>query len=388
MGKPPLARIPLRTCLVCGGNWFREGDFYEFLREEAVGSFWPTWPELVGQKSPGPMTLGICLCGSPWTPLLGGVRWGRTPNQLVHNLMKSLEGALEANDDAALSAATEEWARQDAYAVLRRRVKVVERAIARRRRPGPGRPWALPKRPADARGRDQLVLAVEQRGFTARQAKKAVAAFWKAMAKGVVEDKFLLTPIGVFTVERRQRLRRQRFGHIQVLYRLPRIVFRPDKRLVHVLNYPVNNYDVEETRVPTVNHAKDQLCCEICGSVEFLEAEFKQYRKMSSSLPGGDLSPVTENGIRVQICLCGNPIDPGHLRRRSIQRADWESFRQSFAAARRRRQSVQARIIEQLQSEALATKQDHDRLAEEVAKLEAIIRELPGNSSSSNKQSS
>ena len=130
--------------------------------------------------------------------------------------------------------------------------------------------------------------------------------------------------------------------------------------------------------MPTVNHPKDQLVCEICGSVEFLEAEFKQYREMTASLPGGDLSPLTENGIRVQICLCGNLIEPGHLRRRSIQRADRESFQKSFEAAQRWRESVQpARIIERLRSGSFATKQDHDRLAEEVARLEAIIRELP-----------
>ena len=88
MGKTATARVPeLRTCLVCGGNWFREADFYEFWREEAVGNSWPTWPDLVG-KSPGPMGLGICLCGSPWKPLIGGMRGGRTPNRLLNRLVE------------------------------------------------------------------------------------------------------------------------------------------------------------------------------------------------------------------------------------------------------------------------------------------------------------
>jgi hypothetical protein len=98
-------------------------------------------------------------------------------------------------------------------------------------------------------------------------------------------------------------------------------------------------------------YPKEQLCCEVCGSVEFLEAEFKQYRKLPSSLPGGDLSAITEGGIRVQICMCGNPIEPGRLRR-SIRRADRESFQKSFEGARQWVTSVRpAAIINRLCSE-------------------------------------
>lgn len=351
--------------MVCGGDWFREGDFYEVHCDEAERRI-----------SKGPLTVGICLCGSPWKPSIGGLRGGKTPNTLVTHFVESQDEARKVNDYAAVARVIEELARQDAFEVLRSQVKVLERAIARRKRLGRGRPWALPTRKATSKGRDQLVLAVEQHGFTARESKKAVAAFWTAMANGLQYEGFVQTPLGVFRVERPDPVQRRRFGREQVFYRLPRIVFRPDRDLVRALNLCIE-FRVEEARVPEVDHKKDQLCCEICGSVEFMEAEFKQYRQRSASMPGDDISPLTE-GIRVRICMCGNPIQPSLRRQTSVGKPIRESFQKSFEMARAWRESTRPnRIIERLRSEAFVTKQAHDLLAEEVAKLKAIIAELP-----------
>jgi hypothetical protein len=60
-----MRELPLKSCLVCGGDWFREADYYEFLREELLGYSWPTWPTLVGQASPQAKPLLVCLCGAP-----------------------------------------------------------------------------------------------------------------------------------------------------------------------------------------------------------------------------------------------------------------------------------------------------------------------------------
>ena len=65
--KGRIPEFPIHTCRACGGDWFREGDYYEFLKEEGLG-ITPTWPVLIGQLSPGPLTVGICLCGTPWMP--------------------------------------------------------------------------------------------------------------------------------------------------------------------------------------------------------------------------------------------------------------------------------------------------------------------------------
>ena len=250
--------------------------------------------------------MGICLCGSPWVPLIGGVRAGRTPHVLLGHFMESLESARQENDYAAISsAAAGELARQDAFEALRSRVKALERAVARYRRPGRGRPWALPRRPAASQGRNQLVLAIEQRGFTARQAKKAVAAFWDAMGRGLKLEGFVQTPLGVFRVKLKQRKpqQRQRFGRQQVLYRLPRIiVFKPAKDLVRAVNSTVTpEPTVKETPVPMVDYQTNQLRCPICGSAEFLEAEFRQYQKMTTTLPGdSDLTQQTSCSAAVR----------------------------------------------------------------------------------------
>jgi hypothetical protein len=82
---------PLKICQACGGDWFRLGDFYEFLREETVGMMWETWPEMVGQSSPGPLTVGICLCGRPWAPRIDGVRGGYMGRVWIPNFLESLQ---------------------------------------------------------------------------------------------------------------------------------------------------------------------------------------------------------------------------------------------------------------------------------------------------------
>jgi hypothetical protein len=73
MGHPP-KQPPLMTCLACRGTWFRQADYYQFLPEESIGGYWTTGPDLVGKNSIIPMTIAVCLCGTPQTPNIGGVR--------------------------------------------------------------------------------------------------------------------------------------------------------------------------------------------------------------------------------------------------------------------------------------------------------------------------
>ena len=75
-----IREVPLKRCSACGGTWFRVADFYAFWREETLGAFWETWPELVGKNSLALMGTAICLCGTPQRPSIGGIRGGRTPN--------------------------------------------------------------------------------------------------------------------------------------------------------------------------------------------------------------------------------------------------------------------------------------------------------------------
>jgi nucleoid DNA-binding protein len=218
-----------------------------------------------------------------------------------------------------------------------------------------------------------LVLAVEDCGLTARQAKKAVAAVWNAMRSGLKAEGFVETSLGILRVVRRPTQQSRRFGRKLLVNQQARIVFKPEKSLVRSINP-----EVKEDPVPAKQYPKNQLICDICGSVEFSEAQFKQYLPLSSSLPGDDFHPVSINGIRVPICMCGNPILPCQLRLTSVSKSDRESFGKSFEAARQWRQSVRpASIVAQLSVQSFVAKTDYDRLVEKVNKLAAIVREMP-----------
>jgi hypothetical protein len=162
MGDPRpghVTEFPLRICQACGGNWFRAASFYEFQREELVG-IWRT-PDLVGRISPSPMTIGVCLCGSPWSPSIGGVHGGHTPNAELNKFMSSLEQAQDPHSgEAALQMATSSLAPQQAFHILTDRLKALERQHGRRRRSpaGPGRYWESPRRKPASKGRDALAM--------------------------------------------------------------------------------------------------------------------------------------------------------------------------------------------------------------------------------------
>jgi hypothetical protein len=182
---------PLKACPACGGDWFRELNYHEFLREETLGYSWETWPDLAGQLSRGTMTLLVCLCGSPLTPQIGGVRGGHLFNMELLALLASLRKVLDRLEHlrtgpSVLAGLADQPASPEAFAALDSRLQNVERVLARRLRSGRGRPWRSPKRTPRAKGRDQLAIAVEQRaGLTARQAKKAVTGFWNVIRQAI-----------------------------------------------------------------------------------------------------------------------------------------------------------------------------------------------------------
>src|SRR5436305_6238598 len=183
MHNSPRARTPvwpLNICPACGGDWFRQADYYQFRREETLGSSWETWPDLVEQLSIGPMGLLICLCGSPLRSSIGGVRGGRTPNSEVSQFMNDCQRAKQLlreahKGDSLLRAAARQLATLETWQALADRLRSVERELARRMRSGRGRPWSSPTRQPAAQGRDRLVLALEAKaGLTSRKAKSVV----------------------------------------------------------------------------------------------------------------------------------------------------------------------------------------------------------------------
>jgi len=95
----------------------------------------------------------------------------------------------------------------------------------------------------------------------------------------------------------------------------------------------------------------------------FTEQQFQKYLAFPySSGPGGDLSTVGDS-IRALVCLCGHPVKLGR-ERRSIPGPQQE-FEKCFQAALSYRGDLQA------------WKRRQEELADKLAKLEAIVNDLP-----------
>jgi nucleoid DNA-binding protein len=370
-------RGPSNVCPLCGGDWFRETDYYRFLKEESLAFSWSTLPALVGQLSREPMIVLVCLCGSPLAPKIGGA-FGNFNTERVA-LRTSLRQALDRLEDlrsarAVLGGLADQPASPEAFAALVSRLQNVERVLARRMRSGPGRPWQSPERKPLAKGRDQLVIAVEQRaGLTARQAKNVVDQFWKVITRALRRGEKVRTPLGAFqAVSGPAAQKRTRWGKEQTLYRRERrIVFRPSRLvLMAVSETPAS----KEDSVPDMSIPVNQLICEKCGSTHFVEAKFDQYEERYESTPSAEYFAVTEGSIRALVCLCGHPILPGKLRKLSISRQNWDSFQKSFESARRFRDAADPQTIINRISPTLVSREEYNKLAGQIANLETILR--------------
>ena len=94
-----LKPLPVKTCPACRGTWFRQADYYLFFTEESRLSY--QWADLGGPQSHICMTIAVCLCGRPQTPVLAGEVWGSSANVELDVLRRSVDAAQMAFDDIA-----------------------------------------------------------------------------------------------------------------------------------------------------------------------------------------------------------------------------------------------------------------------------------------------
>ena len=255
----PMREMPLNICPACGGEWFREAEYYEFFREESVRSSWPP-PDLLGQISMGPMALLVCLCGTPLKSSIAGVRGGRTPNVELLKLFDSLDKSQAClkdhhDGDLVLAAAEVYLAKSESFQVLAGQLHVLEKLAGPRiaqqtpsRKSPRGRYWATPKRkPASGcvLTIDTLVIALQGIGLTARVAKKAVKAIFEAITEWLQDGGIAQTPLGVFQVVRRPpECTRVRLGRSMKFNTKPkRVVFRPSRELRDACNRSIPKGD-------------------------------------------------------------------------------------------------------------------------------------------------
>ena len=172
-----------------------------------------------------------------------------------------------------------------------------------------------------------------------------------------------------------QLRRRYSLGTVQTLYRQPRkVVFHPSDVLrLRLANQ--RRWIQPEVKVPEKKQ-RQQICCPKCGSTDFMEGQFQKYYQMPSSMPGGDLV-VASDGIpmRALVCVCGEPVRPGSLRRQVP--GDLSSFLESLQAALRYREQAEPQRIMETVAASFARKQQFDDLLERVNKMEAVVQALP-----------
>jgi len=229
--------LPIKFCRACGGTWFREQTFYEFL------------PQKVQPASLMPMYLLICLCGTPLRLQLGGVRAGFTPNIELARLFRSMDCAERYQERCRVPARQERAMSKDF--VERDRLRELQRVVAglegriglllaspERRRSKAGRHWRLPERkPATkSKGRDWLTIEIQKCGLTFEEARDTLAAIIDSMTDRLKTGESVESPLGVFRVKKRAESDlRFRFGKLQHM-RQKRVVFKPAAEFQHL--YP------------------------------------------------------------------------------------------------------------------------------------------------------
>jgi nucleoid DNA-binding protein len=91
-----------------------------------------------------------------------------------------------------------------------------------------GRTWSLPRRRPAEGSRDQWVVALQERGFSFRQARKLVQVIWQVITDALRRGESVETPLGIFRVVSSPPLQtRFRRGRLQTLFRnRRRILFK------------------------------------------------------------------------------------------------------------------------------------------------------------------
>jgi len=245
MADHEFRQIPVARCQACGGEWFRQATYYAFLREESLGRSWDTWPDLTGQDSVIPMTVGVCLCGLPLEPLIGAERGGTGGRELTEFLKALGNGRkwIQENQEGnvVVAAAKKRLATAEDLKILDKRLQTLQREVGRRQRlePGPGRYWQSPTRQADSGSPgtltlDRLALMLQARNLSFRKAQEVVRVILDCMIRGLRGGQQVdVPPLGTFFLkDQPKQQRRQRFGRMQTLIRQPsKVAFRPSEPL-------------------------------------------------------------------------------------------------------------------------------------------------------------
>jgi hypothetical protein len=326
----------------------------------------------------------VCLCGAPYPPTLGGAcLGGRTPNVELSSLMKvfrELNSQLAWERDAngvLKECVLEEGVEKGEVDSAAARLRPLEvKALRQLRHQSPAsvkglrKPWKKIRREPEApNGRDEQVLALQEKGFTYRMTREIVDVIVRVCVEGLQRDKTLGTPLGWFKAVPAPPARQAvRFGKKVTLYKNNwRVRFTPDPALCAGGGALHAAPEVEKKRSKSMS---DAVQCPECGSEWLMLAEFRRYKDWYSAYPGGEIDPVGRAVFRLPVCLCGHPLSPTKI----SQTSSVEGLRDFLAAvkmAQKHRDTVATIQDPNEVLEKVATKAEMEQLLERIRQLEA-----------------
>jgi hypothetical protein len=320
--------LPLATCPFCGSIWFRVVDVNRYLPQEPAYPWELNEQRLLNRTHP---RLLVCLCAAPRTPMVGGGLMRQAIEEVV-SFKRSFDGALaeikssRRDFEEVLKGWVENPLTKDlldaAAARLRRAEEMVlweQKKADPKEVVGARKPWKEIDREPEATtalGRDGLVLALQEKGFTYRMARLLVKEILDACLLALMRDYELKTPFGVLRIDTAPKQREHgAFGRLVKTYRRNLWVrFRPAADLTIRARDDAadNEADAEEENLEMARRGEDQpVKCPRCKGAWLMEAEFRQYMDVYGSTPGADIFPLDDGAaFRLRVCLCGQPIGP------------------------------------------------------------------------------
>jgi DNA-directed RNA polymerase subunit RPC12/RpoP len=375
---------PIIRCPYCNSEWFREAGV-DMWKEQTEDDFqlarWGYPPDPWNALNHLQPRIRVCLCGAPYRPTLGGASLGGwTPNEELSSLMEvfrklNSQIAWERDANGVLQECVlEEGVEKGELVSAAARLRALEVKALRRQSPaavkGLRKPWKKIRREPEVRhGRDEQVLALQEKGFTYRMAREIVDVIVRVCVEGLQRDKTLGTPLGWFKAVPAPPARQAvRFGKKVTLYKNNwRVRFTQDPALCAGGGALPEVPEVEKKRSKSMS---DAVQCPECGSEWLMMGEFQRYQEAYSAYPGGEIIPVDLAVFRLPVCLCGHPRLPLKV----SQTSSVEGLRDFLAAvkmAQKHRDTVATIQDADEVLEMVATKAEVEQLRERIRELEA-----------------
>jgi hypothetical protein len=181
---------------------------------------------------------------------------------------------------------------------------------------GARKPWKEIDREPEAQGalgRDDLVLALQEKGFTYRMARLLVKVILEECLLELRRRYELETPFGVLSIATAPKQREHgAFGRLVKTYKKNLWVrFRPAADLT--IRVPAADAEEKEEKMARRRKPEEEtetVACPRCKSTWLMEGGFRQYMEAYGSTPGADIVPLDGEPFPLLVCLCGQPIGP------------------------------------------------------------------------------